>query len=57
MWNIANEYIVKLINTLEEGNLEIFNSSAEATEAMAIYDAGCYFHHILSLLSKVNQNW
>ena len=47
MWNITNEYIIKLINTLEEGNLEIFNSSTEATEAMAIYDAGRYLHLVL----------
>ena len=47
MWNIKNEYILilMLINTLEEGNHEIFNSSAEA---MAIYDAGHYFASCLS---------
>ena len=51
-WNITNEYIIKLINTLEEGNLEMFNSSAEV---MAIYQAGYSFASRLSCIEAENR--
>ena len=44
-WNMTNEYIIKLINSLEEGNLDFFNSSAEV---MAIYDIGYSFDNRLT---------
>ena len=51
-WNMTNEYITKLINSLEEGNLEFFNSSAEA---MAIYDIVFSFASRLTQAKQVMQ--